>query len=156
MDLGLFRFSDNGESTLGLLFIDSVFQCYTLEDQEQLAKVAGETRIPEGSYGISFRRQLSPLTQRYRQRHPWFSWHLQLMDVPGFENVYIHIGNDDDDTDGCILVGDTANNNRQNTGFVGHSTGAFRRLYGLISAELTAGRAVSLSVFGGSRFSRPE
>jgi len=28
-----------------------------------------------------------------------------LQNVPGFKYIYIHCGNDDDDTDGCILVG---------------------------------------------------
>jgi hypothetical protein len=28
---------------------------------------------------------------------------LELQDVEGFEYIYIHPGNDDDDTEGCIL-----------------------------------------------------
>ena len=46
------RYSDGGKSTLGLLFIDDIFNGYTLEDQRRDVKVMHETRIPAGRYEI--------------------------------------------------------------------------------------------------------
>ncbi len=47
MKLTVKRFADNGETTLGILYIDGVFECFTVEDQEQKGdKVKGETRVP--------------------------------------------------------------------------------------------------------------
>lgn len=152
MDLALLGYSDNGESTLGLLFVDRVFECYTLEDEEQLAKVPGDTRIPDGVYEIKFRRVESGLTKKYRSRFAWFTWHLELQDVPGFSYVYIHVGNDDDDTDACILVGDTANNNQHYSGFIGQSADAYRRLYEKVSSKLNAGERVFIDIRRYSRF----
>lgn len=77
----------------------------TLEDLPQDTKIAGITRIPAGRYRVKYREVLSPLTQTYRNKYDWFSWHLELQDVPDYNNVYIHIGNYSKDTDGCILVG---------------------------------------------------
>lgn len=133
------RFSDSGESTLGLMFLDSIFQCYTLEDEARAVKVAGETRIPAGLYELKLRQELTPLTQKYRSRFQWFEWHIEIVNVKGFTNVYIHVGNDDDDTNACVLVGDTANNNRVHTGFIGESVPAYERWYKPTLAHLKAG-----------------
>ena len=38
------------DATNGMLFIDGMFECYTLEDQYQAVKVMHETCIPEGTY----------------------------------------------------------------------------------------------------------
>lgn len=133
------RYSDSGESTLGLLLLDGVLQGYTLEDEARTIKVAGETRIPAGLYELKLRQELTPLTQKYRARFPWFEWHVEITNVPGFTNVYVHVGNDDDDTDACVLLGDTANNNRVHTGFIGESAPAYERWYKSKLAQLKAG-----------------
>lgn len=152
MELALRGFNDNGESTLGLIFCDGLFECYSLEDQQQLVKVPGETRIPDGRYEIKFREVESGLTRRYRAKFPWFTWHIELQDVPDFQYVYLHVGNDRDDTDACILVGDTANNNQIHKGFVGQSTPAYQRLYLKISKALVAGEKVYIDVRRDGRF----
>ena len=125
----VYRLNDNCESTIGALTKENGLFCYTLEDEYRKKKVKGDTRILEGVYQIKFREELSPKTKAYRSRHNWFTWHLELQDVPDFKNVYIHYGNDDDDTDGCILVGDVLNNNSIKDGFIGESRNAFQRLY---------------------------
>jgi hypothetical protein len=64
-------------------------------------------------------------------------WHmgmLQLRNVPNFEYIQIHIGNNDDDTAGCILPGDTASAN-----WVGNSTNTYKRIYPLIAGQVFAG-----------------
>lgn len=134
VDYILTRYSDNREDTLGLLHRITAqkpfFIGYTLEDQFQGVKVKKETRIPAGRYEIVINRAETPKTLTYRKRYSWFYFHLMLKDVTGFVGIYIHVGNTDGDTEGCILVGDQANNNRQMQGQVMNSTECFRRLYG--------------------------
>lgn len=81
--------------TLGELFINGKFFCYTLEDVVRTgAKVAGETAIPAGVYPVTIER--SPA---FRMLTP------RLHHVPGFEGVLLHPGNGPKDTRGCVLVG---------------------------------------------------
>ena len=50
MKLTVKRFADDCETTLGILYVDGVFECFTVEDQEQTGnKIKGETRVPEGT-----------------------------------------------------------------------------------------------------------
>lgn len=123
------RFSSQRESTLGLLLREGEFRAFTLEDEFRTQKVMGETRIPGGRYQIGY-RDWGGFYDRYRAK--WPDWHgpmLEILDVPGFTDVLIHIGNDDDDTAGCLLVGDSAEQNLTKPGFVGASTDAYRRIY---------------------------
>lgn len=131
------RYSDNRDSTLGIMLkvFDlgkgkaTVFQGYTLEDESRVDKVKGETRIPAGVYEIDIQQTDTPLTLKYRAKYPWFKKHLEIKNVPGFVGVYIHIGNFDADTAGCVLLGDNADNNVIGPGSISNSTAAFRRFY---------------------------
>lgn len=150
LNLILQRYSDNGDSTQGLLHAiegNSLrFLNYTLEDEFREVKIKGETCIPNGLYEVTQRKVLSPMTKHYRTRFAWFDWHLELQGVEGFEHIYIHVGNKDENTDGCILVQDNANNNTVTKGFNGSSVPAFERLYNLIRAELNNGSKVFIRV----------
>ena len=47
---------------------------------------------------------------------------LWVRDVPGFEYILIHTGNTDEHTSGCLIVGDSQENNTIiKDGFVGKS-----------------------------------
>src|SRR5690554_3792078 len=108
MKIKILRYvNHHNKSTMGLLFIDGEFQCYTLENPFRFAKMDGVSRIDEGTYQLKKREVLSGLTQRYRDRYKFFDWHLELQDVPEFQYVYLHVGNQRTNTDGCILVGET-------------------------------------------------
>ncbi len=141
MKLDLYRYSAGKEDTIGLMFIDCNFECYTLEDEYRSVKVKGETRIPAGTYTVKFREVVTGKTTRYKNKFPWFTWHLELQDVPDFKYIYIHIGNDDDDTEGCILVGDGVSNRT-----ITSSTQAFERFYKKVQKELHEGRTVTITV----------
>ena len=55
MKLELKRFSSQSDTTLGLLFVDGEFECFTLEDEYREEKVKGEPTIPAGTYKIEKR-----------------------------------------------------------------------------------------------------
>ncbi len=108
MEIEVWRYSSDLDSTLGFLMMQNETTreklCYTIEDAWQPYKKLGRTRIPAGRYKIEF-RTASPMALRYAAQFPKHQGMLWLQDVPGFKWVYIHIGNDEDDTDGCILLG---------------------------------------------------
>ena len=128
MKLTLKRFSTGPDSTLGLLFIDDAFVCFTCEDEHRDIKVAGETRIPAGTYAIRV-RTWGGFHQRYERRFAFHRGMLEICDVPGFTDILIHIGNTDDDTAGCILVGLGARADDRGGGRVMTSALAYETFY---------------------------
>jgi hypothetical protein len=87
---------------------------FTIEDQKQTgAKVKGETRIPAGRYKVVINKAVTELTKKYRLQEStrsYFQFHIMLENVPGFSGIYIHIGNTDDHSEGCLLIADVAKN----------------------------------------------
>jgi len=100
-----------------------------LEDEYRDEKVMKETRIPAGTYQVDIQQTDTPLTLKYQAKYPWFKKHLEIKKVPGFTGVYLHIGNFDADSAGCILVGDNADNNIIGPGSISNSTASFKRFY---------------------------
>lgn len=86
------------------------FRSFILEDTAQDKKLAGITRIAAGRYPLRLRKELTPLTKIHRAKYmtPWFKahpewWHIEICNVPDYNNIYYHGGNDDADTLGCQL-----------------------------------------------------
>jgi hypothetical protein len=96
MDLKLIRKFPSTNCVIGELYVNGVFECYTLEDIERPLKIAGLTAIPRGHYEV-----IIDFSARFKKQMP------RLLNVPGFEGVRIHSGNTSADTEGCILVGKT-------------------------------------------------
>jgi hypothetical protein len=146
VDLYLYRFSDNGKDTLGLLMFNNELLCYTLEDEHRAVKVDGETRIPEGIYEIKL-RTTGGFHQKYLKKFgKMHKGMLHLQDVPGFEYILIHCGNSEADTAGCILLGNTANNNKIENGFIQNSVKAYKRIYPIIADLLVRGVKVNIHI----------
>ena len=149
MMLQVLRFSSQADDTLGLLFDvtdpeDRNFLCYTLEDEARTVKKYGETRIPSGTYPIKLRTE-GGFHSRYSKKFP--SMHrgmLHVQNVPGFEYILIHIGNDDDDTAGCLLLGDQQRQNVTQSGKILSSTDAYRRVYQHVIAAIDRGEDVAI------------
>ena len=149
MKLGVLRFSSDSDSTLGILFDitdGNKFLCYTLEDEFREVKIPGETRIPKGTYNVTLRTE-GGLNQKYNDKfgEEFNKGMLWVRDVPGFEYILIHIGNDDDDSAGCLLVGDTQTQNITKRGFIGSSTDAYKRIYPQIADVLVNGGQVTIT-----------
>ena len=150
MDLIVLRFSSQEDSTSGLLFENSdlgmSFLCYTLEDERRALKVKGETRVPAGTYKLALRKE-GGFDARYKKKYPGIhKGMIQVMDVPNFEYILIHVGNDDSATAGCLLVGDSQENNIIiKDGFIGKSANAYKRIYPSIAKQLELGNEVTIT-----------
>lgn len=142
----LLRYIDDGETTIGLLYINDSFYCYTLEDTFRDVKVAGETRIPAGEYTVNFRVEETELTKKYRERYPeWFSHHIQIQNVKDFSSIYIHSGGDHTHTEGCILVSDSLSIGSTSS-FLTNSRNTFRRLYQCLREPLDNKKKVVIRI----------
>ena len=145
MKLQVVRTQFGRDATNGLLFIDGLFECYTLEDQYQEVKVMHETCIPEGTYDIKF-RTVGGFHERYKKRYGNSHYGmLHLQDVPGFTYILIHAGNTDEHTSGCLIVGETQQDlDVSEDGFVGSSGNAYVKLYNKIAKQLLIGNPVTI------------
>lgn len=112
MKLKLIRETYTKDSTIGKLYVDGVFTCYTLEDAVRDKKIKNVTAIPVGTYKV-----IIDFSNRFKQLMPL------LLNVPNYAGVRIHPGNYSKDTEGCILVGTTKGVN-----MIGNSRAAYASL----------------------------
>ena len=101
----LYRHTFKEEKTLGVLLLNGEFYGYTLEDtvRPDNIKIKHKTAIHSGHYSLSIR-----YSNKYKERRVF------LNDVPLFQGIQIHGGNDEDDTSGCILAAKNLVNNNEN------------------------------------------
>lgn len=142
MNLTLRRNYDTRAHTVGLLQL-GVHVFTTVEDAFNQPKISGKTRIPAGTYDIGL-RTVSPMASKYVTRfgdkHTGMIW---IKGVPGFEFVYIHIGNNEDDTEGCVLIGRTVD---PVAGFIGKSVDAYKELYPLVMAAHERNERITITI----------
>ena len=145
MKLTVVRHQFGTDATNGMLFINGIFECYTLEDQYQAVKVMHETCIPEGTYDIKFRKTggfHAKYSERYKNAHYGM---LHIQDVPNFTYILIHTGNTDEHTSGCLIVGETQQDLEvSKDGFVGSSTVAYKKMYAKVASQLLQGKDVTI------------
>jgi hypothetical protein len=139
MNLLVVRSAFGDKATEGTLFVDGVRECCTLEptfrdgEDENIAaiKVTGKTAIPDGTYGVTINFS------------PKFECDMPLLTgVPDFEDVRIHPGNSDVDTEGCILLGETV----VNGDFIAASRVAFDAFFPKLQAAIASGDTVTVTV----------
>jgi hypothetical protein len=143
MQLTLKRRPSSIDSTIGELFIDGVFECFTLEDLVREVpgrpvsewKVARETAIPAGTYAVIITDSM-----RFKRQLPL------LVNVPGFSGVRIHSGNTAEDTEGCILVGSQVNGDA-----IIESRKAFDALFEKLSDAFESWQTVHITVTNGEQ-----
>jgi hypothetical protein len=126
MNILVQRYKHAKDFTISKVFIDGQFECFGLEDERREAKVMHETRIPEGRYKIVLRTE-GGHHAKYSKKFPTFhKGMLHVTNVPGFQWILIHIGNTDEDTSGCLLVGLNVDEAK---GMLYNSTAAYERFY---------------------------
>lgn len=92
------------DRTIGQLYVNDEFFCFSMEDKvrddpnpttkEHEGKVYGETAIPEGIYRVTL------------EQSPRFGENtITIHDVPSFSGIRIHSGNGPADSLGCPIIG---------------------------------------------------
>ena len=147
MKLDVIRIQFGSDATNGILLIDGVFECFTLEDQVRDGeKVMSETAIPLGEYEVKF-RTVGGYDAKYQKKYgtTWHKGMLELQDVPNFKYILIHTGNTDEHTAGCLLVGETQQDlDRGKDGFVGGSGDAYKKMYPKVRDALLNNEKVTI------------
>ena len=147
MKLQVVRTQFGTDATNGMLFINGIFECYTVEDQYQAVKVMHETCIPEGTYDIKFRK-IGGFHERYDKKYKNAHYGmLHLQDVPNFTYILIHAGNTSDDSSGCILTTTTQTDlDSAKAGFGGQSQLAYKRMYDKVAKVLLQNKPVEIEI----------
>lgn len=148
MLLEVLRISSQPDSTSGILFdiTDNkrTFLCYTIEDEYRAVKVKHETRIPAGTYKLTLRNE-GGFHTRYLNKYG-ASFHkgmIYVNNVPGFEWILWHTGNDDSSTSGCLILGQGQESNLvKPDGWVSGSVSAYKYVYPIIRDTILAGEDV--------------
>lgn len=131
--------------TSGTLYVDGAYECRTLEDpvREVLGRPAaywkekGRTAIGAGRYRVVL------------QDSPRFGPNtMTLLGVEGFDYIRIHAGNDEEDTDGCPLVGGALEPEDDGSWRItgGTSGPALRALKAKVKAAIEAGEEAWITV----------
>lgn len=119
MEIKVIRKEFTEKSTIGEMFINGEYLCYTLEDRVRDGeKVPGETAIPYGKYDVVIN-----FSNRFQKYMPL------LMNVTNFSGIRIHPGNKATDTEGCILLG-----NYRNKDEITDSRTAFNKLIKILTS----------------------
>lgn len=108
MELRCVRKIFTKRTTISDLYIDGLYEMHVLEDcvreiegqPVEKWKIPHVTAIPYGTYDIVW-----DWSNRFKRNM------IHILNVPGFEGIRIHSGNQEVDTDGCLIVGDTILNN---------------------------------------------
>lgn len=102
--------------TVGEVYVNGNFYCYSMEDTDRglhvdmpmrylrERKVYGETAIPCGTYEVII--DYSPKFKKYMPHVLFRNDEDKLVEVPCFSGIRIHCGNTDKDTLGCLMFGD--------------------------------------------------
>ena len=124
----IIRLEENdGHGTFGALKLNKRLFCWTLEpaDRENAPSISS---IPAQQYTCK------------RHNSPRFGVTYQVMNVPGRTHILFHPGNTDDDTEGCILLGETLGKLRGDRAIL-NSGKTFKKfmdeLYGALEFHLT-------------------
>ncbi|EOJ1777676.1 TPA: hypothetical protein R6A76_000706 [Campylobacter jejuni] len=124
--IGKFKVLDDEEEIL--------LECFSLEEDKEGLESGKDLRIPEGNYNLKrhspsrFENTLRSITKKDDDT----MINVYNDEVPASRAILIHWGNTDKDTQGCILLGLTKDNNNES---VGQSRQACKEFYDLMHGK---------------------
>lgn len=138
MKLRLERTMLHSDFTKGSLYINDKFFCNTLEDTDRKmelnikSKVYGKTAIGRGQYQVIISK-----SKRFGKDL------LEVLRVDGFEGIRIHAGNTSKHTEGCILVGEAKEDEKD---WITNSQATYNKLHQIVEKALETGELVSIKI----------
>ncbi|EDG1721423.1 hypothetical protein GCJ37_07390 [Campylobacter coli] len=123
--IGKFKVLDDDDKIL--------FECFSLEEDKEGLESGKDLRIPEGNYNLKrhspsrFENTLRSITKKDDTMINVYN-----DEVPSSRAILIHWGNTGKDTQGCILLGLTKDNNNES---VGQSRQACKEFYDLMHGK---------------------
>ncbi|EAH7526098.1 hypothetical protein EOD88_09355 [Campylobacter jejuni] len=124
--IGKFKVLDDDDKIL--------FECFSLEEDKEGLESGKDLRIPEGNYNLKrhspsrFENTLRSITKKDDDT----MINVYNDEVPSSRAILIHWGNTDKDTEGCILLGLTKDNNNES---IGQSRQACKEFYDLMHGK---------------------
>ncbi|EOZ7917692.1 DUF5675 family protein [Campylobacter jejuni] len=124
--IGKFKVLDDDDKIL--------FECFSLEEDKEGLESGKDLRIPTGVYNLRrhspsrFENTLRSITKKDDDT----MINVYNDEVPSSRAILIHWGNTDKDTQGCILLGLTKDNNNES---VGQSRQACKEFYDLMHGK---------------------
>lgn len=155
MELTLHRRYNGPNYTVGSLLVDGLYFCDTLEDKNRglsstmsleeinKIKIKSETAIPYGTYKVTLNVKSPKYSNFDKYKYVAFTkgYIPRLINVPGFEGILIHAGNQDKDTDGCVLVGEN-----KVKGQVINSQATWIKLYKLLQKADSSKEPITITI----------
>ena len=147
LTLELKRFSIGQYDTLGKLYLEGKFMCFTLEGSEK-AEISSERCIPAGKYKLSLRKEGGKHASyrfRYQEMHQGMLW---IIGAHQFPFAQIHEGNRRTDIPGSIILGEQPlreeklNEKRE----IWYSEQAYQELYPVLVKKLVLGESIQLEI----------
>lgn len=140
MRLSLQRQPSNEVCTIGAIYVNGTWECFTLEppvreipgQPVETWKIPGHTAYPAGTYRLSIRHSADLGGDR-----------IHIEDVPGFSEVMIHEGNWVKNTKGCTLA---ARDHVAGTDAIENSRVAVAALQSKVKQALAAGEPCTIQV----------
>jgi len=105
MESKIIRVAQGKQSTLSQLYINGIFQCYLLEDKIQEVKIASQTAIPTGVFELKLNTWGAKNADYKKAFGKLHEGMIEIIGLPNFNYVYIHVGNTIRETAGCPLCG---------------------------------------------------
>ncbi|EDB2812015.1 hypothetical protein F9S17_04205 [Campylobacter jejuni] len=124
--IGKFKVLDDDDKIL--------FECFSLEEDKEGLESGKDLRIPTGVYNLKrhspsrFENTLRSITKKDDDT----MINVYNDEVPSSRAILIHWGNTDKDTEGCILLGLTKDNNNES---IGQSRQACKEFYDLMHGK---------------------
>lgn len=138
MEIKVIRNILANDYTVGKLYANDEYICDTIEDkyrkiQKKEDKIYGVTAIPCGRYPV-----ILDYSPKYSKLMP------HILDVPYFTGIRIHCGNSDEDSLGCIIVGEYVSGVAG--GWVSNSRLAYIKVFDKIKQASDRGERIFITI----------
>jgi len=129
------------DSTLSRLWIQYLSEgkvvsqrglCWILEDGQREEKIYGRTCIPKGRFRVKPTRKSKFYTTYAADKNLKLKYILWITEVPNFELIRMHAGENIEDTLGCLITGLASNQDKDGNFIVGRSREGLKRVHALL------------------------